>query len=134
MNAADNKKRTSSGKLLKEEPPVQSSRSLNRGEFGITAFVKKRSFQKAAGKAMRIASSGSTVHDGFNVGRNYRSNSSARIAAVSKLECALRARNAAVVIFAALIFLAGVTPETGEIVVMPRGAIILSRMEHSWPV
>jgi hypothetical protein len=56
-------------KAIKEEPPVQSSRSLNRGEFGITAFVKKRSFQEAAGKAMRIASSGSTVHDGFNVGR-----------------------------------------------------------------
>jgi hypothetical protein len=62
LNAADNK----SGlfrKAIKEEPPVQSSRSLNRGEFGITAFVKKRSFQEAAGKAMRIASSGSTVQN-----------------------------------------------------------------------
>src|SRR6516164_4113416 len=37
----------------------------------VNFFGKKRSSQKAAGKAMRIASSGSTVHDGFNVGRNY---------------------------------------------------------------
>src|SRR6516225_4537902 len=47
---------------LRQRFSVQSSRSLNRWEFGITAFVKKRSFQKAAGKAMRISSSGSTVH------------------------------------------------------------------------
>ena len=71
MNVTDNKKRTSSVKQSRRAPGPEQPIS-EPGEFGITAFVKKkRSFQKAAGKAMRIASSGSTVHDGFNVGRNY---------------------------------------------------------------
>src|SRR6516162_5126379 len=36
--------------ILEKRLPVQSSRSLNRGEFGITAFVKKEILSGSSGK------------------------------------------------------------------------------------